>query len=73
MLYIVVHKGVWMLRYILPLFLCFFQRFLFLIFLDIIFTLVSVVFLNRFRDFGSAFKLLQYAGTCMMEVPVIYM
>jgi len=53
--------------YISPLFLCFFQRslFLFLIFLNIIFTLVSVVFLNPFMNFDSAFKLLEYADTCM--------
>jgi len=46
-----------------------FQQSLFLIFLDIIFTLVSVVFLNPFINFDSVFKLLEYAGTCMMEVP----
>jgi len=40
-----------------------------LIFLNIMFTLVSVVFLNPFMDFDGAFKLLEYAGTCMMEVP----
>jgi len=28
-----------------------------------------VVFLNPFMDFDSVFKLLEYAGTCMMEVP----
>jgi len=66
---IVVRKWVWMLGYISPLFLCFFQRSLFLIFLDIIFTLVSVVFLNLFMDFDYVFKLLEYAGTCMIEVP----
>jgi len=38
---IVVHKWVWMLGYISPLFLCFFQQSLFLfLFLDTIFTLV---------------------------------
>jgi len=36
---------------------------------NIIFTLVSVVILNPFMDFESVFKLLEYAGTCMMEVP----
>jgi len=36
---------------------------------NIIFTLVSVVFLNPFMDFDSIFKLLEYAGTRMMEVP----
>jgi len=70
---IVVHKWVWMQGYIYisPLFLCFFQQslFLFPICLDIIFTLVSVVFLNPFMDFDSVFKLLEYAGTCMVEVP----
>jgi len=67
----VVHKWVWMLGYTSPSFLCFFQQslFLFLIFLDIIFTLFSVVFLNPFMDFDSVFKLLEYVGTCMMEVP----
>jgi len=67
---IAVHKWVWMLD-ISPLFLCFFQQslFLFLIFLDIIFTLVSLVFLNPFMDFDNVFKLLEYAGTRMMEVP----
>jgi len=57
-----------MLGYISPLFLCFFQRslFLFLIFLDIIFTLISVVFLNPFMDFDSV---LNSSGTYMMEVP----
>jgi len=67
---IVVHKWVWKLGYISPLFLCFFQSlFLFLLFLDITFTLVSVVFLNPYMDFDSVFKLLEYVGTCMMEVP----
>jgi len=37
--------------------------------LNIIFILVSVVFLNPFMDFDSVFKLLEYADTCMMEVP----
>jgi len=60
---IVVHKWIWMLGYISPLFLCFFQRSLFLFF-----TLVSVVFLNPFMDFDSV-KFLEYAGTFMMEVP----
>jgi len=32
---------------------------------NIIFTLVSVVFLNPSMDFDSVFKLLKYAGTCM--------
>jgi len=36
------------------------------------FTLVSVVFLNPFMDFDSVFKLLEYAGTCIMEVPDNY-
>jgi len=60
-----------MLGYNSLLFLCFFQQSLFLslIFLDIIFTLVSVVFLNPLMDFDSDFKLLEYAGTCMMELP----
>jgi len=41
----VVHKWVWMLGYISPLFLCFFQRSIsILIFLDIIFTLVDKQF-----------------------------
>jgi len=34
-----------------------------------IFTLVLCFFLNPFMDFGSVFKLLEYAGTCMIEVP----
>jgi len=65
--YMLVHKCVWILSYISPLFLSFFLQFLFLfsISLNIIFTLVSVVFLNPFMDFDNVFKLLEYAGTCM--------
>jgi len=33
------------------------------------FALISVAFLNPFMDFDSVFKFLEYAVTCMMEVP----
>jgi len=47
-----------------PCFLCFFQQslFVFLIFSNIIFTLVSVVFLNPFMDFDSVFKFIQFTS-----------
>jgi len=55
---IVIHKWVWMLGYISPLFLCFFSAISISNILDITFTLVPVVFLNP--DFDSVFKLLRY-------------
>jgi len=33
--------------------------------ISIIFTSISVIFLNPFMDFDSVFKLLEYAGTLM--------
>jgi len=68
---LVVHKWVWILGYNSPLFLSFFLQFMFLDFniFKYYFYTSFCGFSESMYGFWQCFKLLEYAGTCMMEVP----